>query len=118
TAQYQVDTFAKMLSIDRRDLINDDLGAFDDTSRALGRAAMRSLSDLVYTVLLANGGAFFSANNGNYFDGASSALTFDGLAMAIQLMMVQRDDEDNDLDLRPRTLLVPPELQTQAKSLL
>jgi len=117
-AEYQVDTFGKMLSIDRRDLVNDDLGAFDETARALGRSAMRKVSDLVFEVLLANAGSFFDAGRGNYMDGADSALTFDGLAQAITLMMLQRDDEGNDLDLRPRTLLVPPELQTTARALL
>jgi hypothetical protein len=33
-------------------------------------------------------------------------------------MLAQRDDEDRDLDIRPRTLLVPPELQQTAKQLL
>ncbi len=117
-AEYQVDTFGKMLSIDRRDLVNDDLSVFDETARALGRAAMRKISDLVYEVLLANEGDFFSADNGNYIEGADSALSFDGLAKAIEAMMLQRDDEGNDLDLRPATLLVPPESQTTAKALL
>src|SRR5690606_15972938 len=117
-SEYQVDTFGKMLSIDRRDLINDDLSVFDETARALGRAAMRRVSDLVYEVLLANAGNFFSAGNGNYLTGADSALSFDGLAKAIEAMMLQRDDEGNDLDLRPATLLVPPQLQTTAKALL
>ena len=117
-AEYRVDTFGKMLSIDRRDLVNDDLSIFDETARALGRAAMRRISDLVYEVLLANAGGFFAIGRGNYLDGADSALTFDGLAKAITLMMLQRDDEGNDLDLRPRTLLVPPELQTTARGLL
>lgn len=117
-AEYQVDTFGKMLSIDRRDLVNDDLSVFDETARALGRSAMRRLSDLVYEVLLANTGGFFAGANGNYLDGADSALSFEALASAITLMLVQRDDEGNDLDLRPRTLLVPPELQTAAKALL
>lgn len=118
SAEYQVDTFGKMLSIDRRDLVNDDLSVFDETARTLGRSAMRKISDLVYEVLLANSGGFFSAGNGNLLDGADSALTFDGLAQAITAMMLQRDAEGNDLDLRPRTLLVPPQLQTAAKALL
>ena len=33
-------------------------------------------------------------------------------------MLAQRDDEHRDLDIRPRTLLVPPELQQTAKELL
>lgn len=118
TYSYSVDTFAKMLTIDRRDIINDDLTVFDDTSRSLGRAAMRSLSDLVYTVLLANGGSFFSGGNGNYDAGAATALGLDALSKGIVRMMAQRDAENRDLDIRPRTLLVPPDLQHLSKQLL
>lgn len=118
TYKYSVDTFGKMLSIDRRDIINDDLSLFDDTARSLGRAAMRSLSDLVYKVLLANAGGFFSAANGNYDEGATTALSSTSLGTGLARMMAQRDDENRDLDIRARTLLVPPELQQTAKELL
>jgi len=115
---FVVDTFGKMLSIDRRDIINDDLGVFEDAAASFGRMAMRKVSDLVYEVLLANEGDFFSAANGNYLDGADSALTIDALANAIALMRTQRDTEGNDLDLRPATLLVTPELEPTARMLL
>ncbi len=118
TATYKIDTYGKVLSIDRRDLVNDDLGVFDETARAFGRAAMRRLNDLVYEVLLANAGGFFSAGNGNLLEGVDTALGIDALAQAITAMLTQRDSEGNDLDLRPRTLLVPPELQTTAKAIL
>lgn len=118
TYKYSVDTFAKMLSIDRRDIINDDLSMFDDTARLLGKSAMRSLSDLVFKVLLANGDSFFSAAHGNYDEGADTALALDALADGLARMMAQRDDEGRDLDIRARTLLVPPELQQTAKELL
>lgn len=118
TFKYSVDTFAKMLSIDRRDIINDDLSLFDDTARSLGKAAMRSLSDLVYQVLLANAGSFFSTGHGNYDEGAPTALASASLATGIAKMLAQRDDENRDLDIRARTLLVPPELQQTAKELL
>ncbi|KAB2937986.1 MAG: hypothetical protein F9K17_15890 [Phycisphaerae bacterium] len=117
-AEFRADTYGRLFSVDRRDLINDDLGTFDEVARASGRAAMRKLNDLVYEVLLANGGDFFSTNNGNYIEGAGAVLSFDSLSEAIGLMMTQRDAEGNDLDLRPKTLLVPPELQPQAKALL
>lgn len=116
--QFQIDTFAKMLSVDRRDIVNDDLGVFEDASRAYGRMAMRRLSDLVYQVLLANEGGFFSAANNNLITGADAALGIDSLAKAIAFMLTQRDDEGNDLDIRPKTLLVPPELQPAAKAVL
>jgi len=118
TASYRVDTFGKILSIDRRDLVNDDLGVFDDTARAFGRAAMRRLNDLVFQVLLDNAGGFFSLANGNLLEGVDKVLSIDSLAEAITAMLTQRDDEGNDLDLRPRTLLVPPELQPTAKAIL
>ncbi len=116
--EFKADTYGRLFSVDRRDLINDDLGAFDEVARASGRAAMRKLNDLVYQVLLANAGNFFSAGNGNYIEGVDAALSFDSLSEAIGLMMTQRDAEGNDLDLRPKTLLVPPELQPTAKGLL
>ena len=118
TYQYSVDTFGKMLSIDRRNIINDDLGLFEDTAASLGRATMRSLSDLVYKVLLANIGGFFGADNGNYDEGVGTALSSASLATGIARMMIQRDDENRDLDIRAPTLLVPPELHPTAKELL
>jgi hypothetical protein len=107
-----------MLTVDRRDIINDDLGLFEDTASSLGRAAMRSLSDLVYKVLLANAGGFFGAGNGNYDEGAGTALSSTSLGTGVARMLAQRDDENRDLDIRPRTLLLPPELQQTAKELL
>lgn len=118
TYTFSVDTFAKMLRIDRRDIINGDLSLFDDTARSLGRAAMRSLSDLVYKVLLANANAFFGTPRGNFDAGAPTALSSAALATGIAKMLAQRDDENRDLDIRARTLLVPPELQQTAKELL
>ena len=115
---FAVDTFGKMLSIDRRDIINDDLSVFEDAAASFGRMAMRKVSDLVYEVLLANEGNFFSVANGNLLEGADSALCIDALANAIALMRTQRDAEGNDLDLRPATLLVTPELEPVARMLL
>jgi len=118
TYKYSVDTFGKMLTIDRRDIINDDLGLFEDTAASLGRAAMRSLSDLVYKVLLANADAFFDVANNNYDEGADTAISSASLAAGVARIMAQRDAEGRDLDIRARTLLLPPELQQTAKELL
>ena len=115
---YSIDTFGRMLSLDRRDIINDDLGVFQDTAGAMGRAAMRKLSDLVYGVLLANAGNFFASGNKNLLVGADSALGWDSLAAAIALMRTQQDSDGNDLDLSPATLLVTPDLETTARALV
>ena len=118
TYKFQVDTFGKNIGIDRRDIVNDDLSMFDDTARSLGRSAMRAVSDLVYKTLLANAGSFFSAGNGNYTSGADTALSLVALGAGVTKMMQQRDDEGRDLDIRPKCLLVPPELSQTAKELL
>ena len=96
--KYSIDTFGRMLTIDRRDIVNDDLGLFQNTAVSLGRTAMRSLSDLVYKVLLANAGSFFGTDNGNYDEGAATALSSTSLGIGVARMLAQRDDEDRDLD--------------------
>ena len=79
---------------------------------------MRRVSDLIYEVLLANAGDFFSADNGNLLTGADSSLNVQSLGSAIKAMRTQRDDEGNDLDLKPATLLVGPSLEASARALL
>jgi len=115
---FQIDTFGKMLSIDRRDIINDDLSLFQDAASSYGRMGMRKVSDLAFEVLLANADNFFSAGNGNYLEGADSGLNVDSLAAAIAAMRTQRDAEGNDLDLMPAILLVGPTLEPTARMLL
>ncbi|MEN6385897.1 MAG: Mu-like prophage major head subunit gpT family protein [Phycisphaerales bacterium] len=115
---FKADTFGKILGIDRRDIINDDLSVFDGIATGLGRAAMRSLSDLVFTVLLGNAGNFFSEANGNYLSGADTILCIEALSSAITAMRTQRDSKGNDLDLKPATLLVPPELESVGRAIL
>jgi hypothetical protein len=115
---FQIDTFGKMLSIDRRDIINDDLSLFQDAASSYGRMGMRKVSDLAFEVLLANADNFFSAGNGNYLEGADSGLNVDSLAAAIAAMRTQRDADGNDLDLMPAILLVGPTLEPTARMLL
>lgn len=118
TFKFRADTYGKMLSIDRRDLINDDLPIFDQSARAMGQAARRKVSDLVYATLLNENGAFFNDDHGNLMVGAASGLGLDSLGQALGLMRAQRDDEGNDLDLKPAVAVVPPELEIQAREIL
>ncbi|MCY2989829.1 MAG: Mu-like prophage major head subunit gpT family protein [Planctomycetota bacterium] len=115
---YKIDTYGKILTLTRQDIINDDLGLFNDTAQGFGKGAVRKLSDLVYGVLLANGGAFFAAGNANYFDGVGTALSATSLATALQKMRGQTDADGAVLDIVPKTLLTPPELEQTAKALL
>jgi len=118
TATFRADTFGKVLSIDRRDFINDDAGVFSEAARAFGAMATRSVNDLIYGVILANAGSFFHASNGNLIEGADSALGVESLSNAIKAMRTQRDAHGNDLDIVPAVLVVPPALETVAKEAL
>lgn len=115
---YSANTFGRMITIDRRDLINDDLGLFDTAATNMGRKAARGVSDLVWSTILANGGSFFSGDNGNLLTGADASLGIVALGHAIGAMATQRDAEDNDLDIQPAVLAVPPELRADAIALL
>jgi phage major head subunit gpT-like protein len=47
----QLATYGKMFSITRQTIINDDLDAFSKIPRRMGRAAIRTIGDLVYAIL-------------------------------------------------------------------
>lgn len=113
--KWKVDTFGKMLRVDRRDIVNDSLAFIEEAARSMPGAAMRKLSDLVYKTLLAAGSSFFAPSLGNQ---GTAALSVTSLGAAIQAMRSQRDAENNSIDMQPATLLVPPELESTAKSAL
>lgn len=116
--QWRVDQFAKMFSVSRPTLINDGVGFFDEVLPQMARAARRKLNDLVWTAILANAGNHFHADNGNYLTGGGSALSLTSLETAVKQMRKQRDDQGNDLDVKPMVLAVPPDLEVTAKGIL
>ncbi|XZE51459.1 Mu-like prophage major head subunit gpT family protein [Planctomycetaceae bacterium SH139] len=69
-------------------------------------------------VMLAADGTFFKSQNGNYAEGVDTELSVESLRIGVSRMLSQRDKENRNLDIQPRTLLVPPELQHTAKTLL
>jgi hypothetical protein len=115
---YRVETFGKLIRIDRQAIVNDDLGILDQVPAAFGRAAARKVSDLLYTVLLGNAGGFFSSGHNNLLTGGGSALSVTSLAQAIAKLRRQTDSDNLPLDLVPRVLLVPPSLEATARQLL
>jgi hypothetical protein len=112
-----VDTYARLLGIDRRDIVNDSLGAFADNSVAFGRAAARSVNNLVWA-LWANNSAHFTVGRGNIQSGGGSVLSASSLSTALANMAKQTDGDGNPLDLAGRFLIVPPELRETAIALL
>jgi hypothetical protein len=105
----KADTYGLMLSIDRRDIINDDLGAITTVPRKLGRGSGLKINDVFWTTFMANN-AFFAAGNKNLISGASSALGIDGLTAGEVAFYDQIDSDGKPIGVMPAILLVPTSL--------
>jgi hypothetical protein len=105
----KADTFGLMLSVDRRDIINDDLGAITTVPRKLGRGSGLKINDIFWNVFLANSN-FFTAGAKNYFAGATTALGIDSLTQAEQTFMDLVDSEGKPIGIMPSIVLVPTAL--------
>jgi len=112
----KADTFGLLLSIDRRDMINDDLGAITTVPRKLGRGSGLKINDVFWTIFLANS-SFFTTGNKNYLTGADTALTIDGLTKAEVAFLDQVDSDGKPIGVMPAILLVPTALSAMGTQL-
>ena len=118
----QVRTYAKMFMLDRVDIINDDLSAFDDLRNRVGAGAARTLNRVFWSTFM-NNGSFFTSSRGNYITGADSALDVDGTGLQKAITAFRKlrtpgaDGKKRPVGGRPEILLVPPELEFVAQRL-
>ncbi|HQL76239.1 MAG TPA: hypothetical protein PLD58_23910 [Phycisphaerae bacterium] len=112
----KADTYGLMISIDRRDIINDDLGAITTVPRKLGRGSGLKINDIFWSTFL-NNAAFFAAGNNNLLTGADTALTIDGLTKAEKAFADQVDSDGKPIGIQPAILLVPTALSAMATML-
>jgi len=103
-------TYGKMIAITRQAIINDDLAILGSLPIKMGRAAKRTVGNLVYGVLTANpnmpdGVAMFHANHGNLGTGAVPSET--SWQAAVNAMGLQKDGDAiaTALNIRPRYFL-------------
>ena len=102
----KADTYGLVLSIDRRDIINDDLDAITTVPRKLGRGSGLKINDVFWSTFLANS-TFFSAGNNNFITGATTALSIDGLTEGEVTFMDQVDSDGKPIGIMPAILLAP-----------
>jgi len=105
----RADTYGLMLSIDRRDIVNDDLGAITTVPRKLGRGSGLKINDVFWGTFL-NNATFFTTGNGSYLVGADTALSIDGLTKAEVAFMDQVDSDGKPIGIMPAIVLVPTAL--------
>ncbi len=112
-------TYGEKFSITRQAIINDDLSVFDRIPRLMGRAAIRTIGDLVYAVLtgnpsLSDGVALFHANHSNIYTGAFGVAALDGA----KSQMATQKEGNASLNIRPSYLLTPVAREAVAKAYL
>jgi len=119
TYSNQAKTYARMLSLTRQDIINDDLGALDRATKRIGRGAATKLNKVFWAAWL-DDATFFPTNKSklNYVDGATSNLGIAGLELANTAFQRQTDPNGEPLGLRPKILLTPVELGNTARELM
>ena len=112
----KADTYGLMLAVDRRDIINDDLGAITTVPRKLGRGSGLKINDIFWSTFL-NNATFFAAGNNNYLTGTDTVLSIDGLSKAEKAFMDQVDGDGKPLGAMPAIMLVPTALSAMATML-
>ena len=112
----QARTYAKMLALTRTDIINDDLGAFNDLRTRLGMGAVLKMNKVFWTLWI-NNSSFFTSGRSNYQDGATTTLSEAGLNTAVKLFREMKGPDGNFLGLTPDRIVVPTALEATAKKI-
>jgi hypothetical protein len=114
----RADHYALMLSVDYRDIRNDDLGAFTAATRNLGRGGSLTVNDLFWAELLAGQGTFWSVSNGNYLASTSYALTQENLPNLSKAWGQRTDPAGRPMGDGAKFLLAPNGLDMTARRLM
>jgi hypothetical protein len=124
---FSLATFARIFSISREALINDDLNAFGDAAAAFGRAAAETEANELLALLTANSGAGVSMDDGNPVfttargnkASAGSAITIASLGEARKALRNAKGlDGVTPIAATPKYLLVGSAKETEAEQLL
>lgn len=124
--QIKLRTYGRVVGITRQVLINDDLGAFTRIPEMFGSSVANLESNVVWGLIMANPAlltdntALFHAKHNNLLTGGPSALSADAIAKARVNMAKQVGDGENPsvLNIRPKFLVVPTELEVPAQQIL
>jgi signal peptide peptidase SppA len=123
----QAKTYGRIAALTRQQIINDDLGAFADVPREIGRGAIDKINSVFWSTFLGDHGNFFQSSATGTTAAltrvepnltASSALGAAALTAAKTLFLKQVRGDGTPLNLMPYALVVPPELQDTATVLL
>jgi phage head maturation protease len=123
---YSLSTFARIFSLSRNAMINDDLGAFADWSAAMGRAAAETEARELVTLFTANSGlgptmddthTLFHSTHSNVA-GSGGAIAVGTLGAGRQAMRDQVGLAGEPINVVPKFLLVSSAKETLAEQVL
>ena len=124
---FALKTYARIFSLSRQALINDDLGAFADTTAAFGRASAETEANLLAGLLTANTGAGVNLDDGNPLytttrgnkAALGTAIDVANLGLARKAMRdVKGLDGKTPLNVVPAHLVVGTAKETEAEQAL
>jgi ATP-dependent protease ClpP protease subunit len=124
---YRIYDFGSMASITREALINDDKGAFTRIPQLLGNSYTRKIAKTVAELFnnghtaaynMADGNPLFDATNHLNYGTTGTALSGPNLDAARVAFFKQKGLDKNILGIMPRILLVPPALESTARTIL
>lgn len=119
---YSVATYGKLFVISRQAIVDDNLNALTMIPYGMGRAAMRTVGNIVYHPLLENpqqadGNALFSTAHKN-LAASGKALDVASFGAGVTAMGTHKNSEGQALNIRPAYLITPIALQAPAFQLL
>ncbi len=119
----QLATYGELIALNRQTIINDDLNAFSKLPMMMGRAARRTIGNLVYAILTGNpqmsdSKTLFHSDHGNL--GTAGVPSTSSLDEMRKLMALQKDGGENAtaLGIRPAYALVPEALLGKMSTVL
>ncbi|HBS99294.1 MAG TPA: hypothetical protein DEB47_05400 [Citreicella sp.] len=123
---FVLETYGKIFTLTRQAIVNDDLGAFEQSASMFGQGAALTEARIFAGLLEMNSGAgpvlsdgvnLFHANHGN-LAGTGTALSLASLSVARTAMRRQKGLAGEAIRVDPALLIVPPELETLAEQLV
>jgi len=122
---YHMGKYGKLVSLSLEMIVNDDLRGFQKLPKALGTAAARKESDVIYGLLTSNpvmketGKTLFYSAHKNLASGADlGGVDSDNLSAARLAIRLQKGIKGAVLNLTPKYVLIPAAYETAADIIL
>jgi hypothetical protein len=120
---WNLSTYARKITLTRQAIINDDLSAMERVPEMLGRGFRRLESNIIWALITGNavtsvdGVALFNAAHNN-MSASTLTIAVAGMNTARKAMRKQTDLAGNTINLIPKYLMVPTDLESIALQFL